>query len=294
MWINNLKILSPEIPNILPNNVGSALFLDLYTSARIAYSVRKLRVGYTGFCMRIRRSSDNSETNIGFVNNYVDTASILSFCGAGSGFVSIFYDQSGNGNNAIQNTAVSQPRICLNGALNLVNGKLSLFFDGTNDYLQFTQFNLNVNWSNFMVAKRQSLSFPSISGGAVQGGLSPYLLYTRADNRLTYTVSKSTSSTNGLTYTGSANDTSLNLRSLYTAYNSGGIGFGIAYINNSIALLNVSPTQSTTTYLNISAIGVERTTYGFGNMSENILYLSLDSFSRTDAIANQINYFSIV
>ena len=40
--------------------------LDLYPSAAAAYSVRKLRAAYTGNAIRVRRSSDNTEQNIGF------------------------------------------------------------------------------------------------------------------------------------------------------------------------------------------------------------------------------------
>lgn len=300
MWINSSKILSSEIPNILPNmnSIGNGLFLDLYPNARIAYSVRKLRTAYSGFCMQIRRSSDNSTLNVGFVNNYVDTNAITTFCGTGQGFVTIFYDQSGNGNNAIQNTAVSQPRIYNNG-LNLVNGLLSLFFDGTNDYLQFTTINANVSWQNLMIDKRQSLSFPSISGSAVQGGLSPHFGYVRADNRWTFTVGNAVTTNYARTYTSSATTfTSLNLTSKLTTSQVSGSGsgqvIGSFYINNTFLSGVITPTNSTITYINISTLGVERTTYGYGNLSENVLYVGSPSSNLLNATSNQISYFNIV
>ena len=40
--------------------------LDTYPNAAAAYSVRKLRTAYTGSAIRVRRSSDNAEQNIGF------------------------------------------------------------------------------------------------------------------------------------------------------------------------------------------------------------------------------------
>lgn len=56
--------------------------LDSYSGGSAAYSLRKLRAAYTGSAIRVRRASDNSEQDIGFVNNQLDTASLLSFAGS--------------------------------------------------------------------------------------------------------------------------------------------------------------------------------------------------------------------
>jgi hypothetical protein len=93
------------------------LLLDLYPSASVAYSLRKLRTAYSGSAIRVRRSSDNTEQDIGFVGNNLDTASLLTFCGAGNGFVTTWYDQSTNGNNATQATAGNQAQIVSSGAV---------------------------------------------------------------------------------------------------------------------------------------------------------------------------------
>ena len=77
----------------------AALLLDTYTGASAAYSLRLLRTAYTGNCIRVRRSSDNAEQDFAFVSNDLDTASLLTFCGVGNGFVTTWYDQSGNANN---------------------------------------------------------------------------------------------------------------------------------------------------------------------------------------------------
>ena len=78
----------------------NSLLLDTYPSATIAYSVRKLRTAYSGQCMRIKRSSDSTESDIGFDGaGYVDTAAISSFAGAGDCGAVTWYDQSGNGYN---------------------------------------------------------------------------------------------------------------------------------------------------------------------------------------------------
>ena len=116
----------------------AALLLDTYTGASAAYSLRLLRTAYTGNCIRVRRSSDNAEQNIGFVSNDLDTASLLTFCGVGNGFVTTWYDQSGNAYNTIQTTAANQPQIVLSGAMLTTNGKNSIKFDGSNDFLATT------------------------------------------------------------------------------------------------------------------------------------------------------------
>jgi len=79
--------------------------LDLYPSAAAAYSVRKLRTAYTGSAIRVRRSSDNTEQNIGFTAlGNLDDSALTTFCSGTNGFVTTWYDQSGNANNAVQTT----------------------------------------------------------------------------------------------------------------------------------------------------------------------------------------------
>lgn len=121
--------------SIMPKTPAFVGLLDTYPGATAAYSFRKLSSTYTGNCIRVRRSSDNAEQNIGFVNNVLDTASLLTFVGAGNGFMTTWYDQSGNGNNVSQAAGVQQPTIVASGVLNTRNGKTMTFFDGSNDAL---------------------------------------------------------------------------------------------------------------------------------------------------------------
>jgi hypothetical protein len=118
----------------------SAFLLDEYTAGlAAAFSLRKLRRDYEGECIRVRRSSDNTEQDFGFSENQLDASALLSFCGDGSGFVTTWYDQrEGTARNATQSSTESQPRIVNSGAVESVNGKPSLFFDGTNDSLIIT------------------------------------------------------------------------------------------------------------------------------------------------------------
>jgi hypothetical protein len=129
----------------------SVPLLDLYPNASAAYSLRLLRAAYSGFAIRVRRSSDNAEQNIGFVSNQLDTAALLTFCGAGNGFVTTWYDQSGNSNNATQATAANQYRIVDAGAIYTNLGKPALFNNtNTANLLMGTR---TTNTSVFLVRK---------------------------------------------------------------------------------------------------------------------------------------------
>ena len=114
--------------------------LDEYSGAAAAYSLRKLSATYTGSAIRVRRASDNTEQDIGFVNNELDTASLTTFCSGTNGFVKTWYDQSGNANDATQSTAANQPQIVSSGSVILENGKPSVDFDGSDDFLQTASF----------------------------------------------------------------------------------------------------------------------------------------------------------
>lgn len=102
--------------------------LDTYPGAAAAYSLRKLRSGYTGPCVRVRRSSDNAETDIGFSGSppTLDTTALLNFVGSGDGFVTTYYGQSSNLRDATQDTESNQPEIVSNGSVITTNGKPAL------------------------------------------------------------------------------------------------------------------------------------------------------------------------
>ena len=113
---------------------GQVTILNQFSGASLGLSLELLDKDYSGFCIKVRRSSDNAELDIGFVNNELDTASLLTFVGSGNGFVSIWYDQSGEGNNLLQTLASKQPQIAINGVVILENGKPAMEFDGVDDF----------------------------------------------------------------------------------------------------------------------------------------------------------------
>ena len=60
----------------------ASLLLDLYPNAAAAYSLRKLRNGYTGSAIQVRRESDDATQNIAFdLLGELDTSTLLNFVG---------------------------------------------------------------------------------------------------------------------------------------------------------------------------------------------------------------------
>lgn len=127
----------------------STPILDTYSGSGAAYSLRKLKTTYSGYAIKVRRSSDNTETDIGFSGEALDTVSLLAFVGSGNGFVTTWYDQSGNGKNAVQTTATNQPNIVTGGSIRTQGTKPTLYFDGVDDFLDCGYLNNGTKPSNF-------------------------------------------------------------------------------------------------------------------------------------------------
>lgn len=143
----------------------SKYLLDEFGGAAAAYSLRRLNTSYSGSAIRVRRSSDNTEQDIGFVAEDLDTASLLSFVGAGSGFVTTWYDQSGEGNHVTQASAAGQPTIVNSGTVITEGGKTAIDFDGIDDGLR-TVLNIVHPFTAFSVSYStiQSTIFDHVSG----------------------------------------------------------------------------------------------------------------------------------
>ena len=154
-----------RIPRSQSGYVG---LLNEYPNAAFAASVRLLDNTYTGGLVRVRAyrvigsggldqgeadvlpdpssgyfislnspitNLDATATGRGLTDS--DTLGDLLSSGASNydGFVTTWYDQSGNGNDAVQATASNQPQIVSGGALITENGKPSIDFDGVDDFL---------------------------------------------------------------------------------------------------------------------------------------------------------------
>lgn len=139
--------------------------LDLHGGATVAYSLRKLSSDYTGYCVKVRRSSDDSLQDIGFNSHGgINKTELLSFVGSGNGFIDTWYDQSSSGINISQSVLLDQPQIVMNGLVILRNGNPAVYFNGTNYNLKAAS---NYSLSTFISSeyKTSSLAVITDEGG---------------------------------------------------------------------------------------------------------------------------------
>lgn len=265
--------------------------LDTYTGAAAAYSLRLLRTAYTGNAIRVRRSSDNTEQDIGFnLSGSLDTTALTTFVGANNAFVTTWYDQSGNGRNATQSTAANQPQIVSSGTVITKNTKPSIYFDGSNDLLglNFT----NTLQSIFVVGSKFTTNFAGYNG-FVAYRVSPNSNLLPASNENGgFTGIPSTNNVNGLTATSIfINNISKNL----TNYLDFNIGVALDYSTN-YNLVSHYNTASTSGTKNI-ALGADVFTgtsrWLNGNIGEVILYPSNQSSNNSNINSNINTYYGI-
>jgi len=186
--------------------------LSTETGINAIFSIRKIVSGYSGSAIRVRRSNDNTEQDIGWVGTELDTASLKTFVGANSGFVTTWYNQNG-GNNATQTTAANQPRIVNAGTVERLSGKVTLFFDGTNDNMYVSSFN-NTKVSAFVVFARQtgtSLGRAILRKGRTSNTSLEFILMTDASNYLEGAASTGASTVLASTSPNTINATAINL-----------------------------------------------------------------------------------
>lgn len=154
--------------------------LDIFPTAHHAYSLRKLRSAYSGFCLRIRRTTttpsvttttvdlsfDSNNTislnsAITYVSGTATTATNLGqFCASilngytnpdlvninQNIFVVTWFDQSGNGKNPTNATAGQQPRLVNGGNLETSGGKVAVRFTrASSNNLSITDTTASIN-----------------------------------------------------------------------------------------------------------------------------------------------------
>ena len=267
--------------------------LDVYPSASSAYSVRLLRgARYDNALLRARRSSDNAEVDVFVDSNFelslssnitsrTSGTTLGTWVGANSAFVTTWYDQSGNNNNATQSTAANQPTIVASGVLQTNLGKAAIECSGT------TGFQATVNWTNlfatYTVARLNSLT-PALqtyfrdNGSSNSTGILAFNSL-RTDNYRIRTTILTLSQTNaafGIT------------TKLLTLASDATTGY--AYLNNALQVSSaVSGNVGTIMYINSNGVG---NTGGIaGPMSEWITYPSNSNLSLINTSIN--SYYGI-
>lgn len=114
---------------------------DFGTGCYVAYSLRKVVAAYSGAVVRVRRSSDNTTQD--FTATQVTDGTLLSFVGAGDGFVYTLFDQKArSGYDLTQTVQANQPIIVQAGVLYTENGKPAMKFDGN----RFLRNDTAANW----------------------------------------------------------------------------------------------------------------------------------------------------
>ena len=277
--------------------IGSSIsqftgLLDTYSGAAAAYSLRKLRTAYTGNAIRVRRASDNTEQNIGFVNNELDTASLTSFCSGTNGFVTTWYDQSGNNRNMTQSTAANQPQIVISGNVIIQGTKPIIQFNSANHILNTVSFALSVNRTyimNLFNAINNTPNFKLYLGALAAGSdnfLNGVFGIFNSSNVVTSYISSGVSNTR--VGTGALSN---NQYFLLGAYVQGSIQHQ-HYRNGVLNAQNTSLTISPTTTSQVQSILRTPTTNDL-RTSECIIYDSYQLSNRVGIETNINDYYGI-
>jgi hypothetical protein len=129
----------------------------------------------------------------------------------GDGYITTWYDQSSNSNNATQTNTLAQPKI-VDGVTGIVlqNNKPSIKFDGSDDQLVSTSLNNSTNSTAFFIASRGA------NNQSFMGRLTNYATLGATDLFNLYYLNKSSTASE----TGSDSKNSLNL---YTAIRTSAI-----------------------------------------------------------------------
>lgn len=110
-------------------------FLDSVSNVEHVYLLFRGLSSYSGPLVRLRRDSDDAESDFGTGadGEFLDVAAITTWLGGSTGYVVTIYDQTANGDDITQATKANQPALTLSDAA--ANNKPTMSFDG-GDWLQ--------------------------------------------------------------------------------------------------------------------------------------------------------------
>lgn len=150
-------------------SLKEAKFIQRFKGAALAYSLRSLNSKYISgqpdYVIRVRRSNDDERD---FTADEITDGTLLGWVGTlpiHNGFVSIWYDQSGNGKHATQGSEDKQPKIVDGGVLVTSGGNAAIkSTGGSHQHLDFVfnnELSADGQQSLFMVVENDVTAQPN-------------------------------------------------------------------------------------------------------------------------------------
>lgn len=250
--------------------------LDTFPTASAAYSLRRLRLGYTGSAIRVYNSLTSIEQDIGFTTNGdLDTAALKTFLVSAGGYLKTWYDQSGNGKDATVAVPSTPTYISDGGGVIHRQGVMPAIGTGA---VAFTM--SNITYSNaFTVVKRTTTSVLNVFASTEASGVNELYVWSSSSGFGGY---------DGTHLVGSAigNDANRHLgyfnmasSALYTAID-GGTASSVGTFNSSLNAVSLFGRSCCNLFLR-------------GDVQELIFYTSEQSANKTGIEANINRYWTI-
>jgi hypothetical protein len=279
----------------LPRSKMFIFGVNIFKDATAAYSLRDLGLGADSV-VRVRRDSDNAEQD--FTSSEITDGTLTTFCGSNDGFVSVWYDQSSNGNNATQATAASQPKIVSSGTVIKENSVPALDFDGSDDFITVSSslYSNVINMFTTMKVLTTTSSEPSyyqrivhLTDGANSyqitraSGTAGYELLSKNSEYNTSTDSLDWGTHNGQFLLSAQTDNTLNSDEIYidgVSQSEGGENIPIGAGDNSKSTFGARDDLLSSSFFE-------------GSIQEIIIYDTDKSADRTDIESDIATYFNI-
>jgi len=146
-----------SIPLSFKSSIENHLTDSLYATASmgLAYSLRRVSHIHTGYAIQVENDSGTT-LDIGFDNDgNLDTGSILTHIGSGEGYVTKWYDQSGNGNDAYYDASYTyagdKPKIATGGSINMNNGRPTIDTSVGGAFVMTEEFSTGTSTNPFLM-----------------------------------------------------------------------------------------------------------------------------------------------
>jgi hypothetical protein len=220
--------------------------------------------------------------------------------GAGNnGFVTVWYDQSGNAMNATQTTAANQPRVVNAGVVDRIAGEPTIRFDGSNDLLSANDLSSTTSgadkpFSVFTITNKFNTNTDGcIFTSANSANISQQIQFITLTNAAKYRFlfkDNTQAAANFESTTSYLSNTNYLITSITTGTTPN------IFSNGGSNLLTGTYDQETATFdrVTIGALLRQTTVAYFGGFISELIFYPSDQSSNRTGIENNINtYFSI-